>query len=97
MVVYIDAILERHFSDLVTPLIRTVIICSTMERLEEDLRFFRQELARERDPFHRNLLLGQIRDVEQEIYNRLHRERMELERQNQNLQDALNLAKMMKK
>ena len=68
-----------------------------MERLEADLRFFRQQLAQERDPFLRNLLLGQIRGVEQDIYNLLHQERLELERQNRNLQEMLEFAKKIKK
>jgi hypothetical protein len=68
-----------------------------MERLEQDLRFFQQELANERDQFRRNLLLGQIRDVEQEILNLLRQERAEVERQNKNLQDMLEYAMKMKK
>ena len=68
-----------------------------MDRLETDLRFFRQELENERDQFRRNLLLGQIRDVQQQILNTLRAERIRVERQNQNLEDALNEAKQMKK
>ena len=68
-----------------------------MDRLEADLRFFRQELENERDQFRRNLLLGQIRDVDQQILNLLRAERVRVERENQNLQDALNEAIKMKK
>ena len=68
-----------------------------MERLEQDLRYFRLLLETERDPFRRNLLLGQIRDVEQEILNLLIAERRQVERENKNLQDALDLAMKMKK
>ena len=70
---------------------------ATMERLEQDLRFFRRELETERNQFRRNLLLGQIRDIQQEIVNLLRAERAQVERQNRNLQDALNMAIKMKK
>ena len=68
---------------------------NNMDRLEEDLRYFRQQLEVERDPFRRNLIIGQIRDVEAEILNLLRQERQQLEREN--LKDALELAKRMKK
>ena len=64
---------------------------NNMDRLEEDLRYFRQQLEVERDPFRRN----QIRNVEAEILNLLRQERQHLEREN--LEDALELAKRMKK
>ena len=70
---------------------------NNMDRLEEDLRYFRQQLEVERDPFRRNLIIGQIRDVEAEILNLLRQERQQLERENRNLEDALELAKRMKK
>ena len=70
---------------------------NNMDRLEEDLRYFRQQLEVERDPFRRNLIIGQIRDVEAEILNLLQQERQQLERENRNLEDALELAKRMKK
>ena len=66
---------------------------NNMDRLEEDLRYFRQQLEVERDPFRRN----QIRNVEAEILNLLRQERQQLERENRNLEDALELAKRMKK
>ena len=68
-----------------------------MERLEQDLRFFRQQLETERDQFRRNLILGQIRDVEREILNLLREERAQLELDNKNFQDALDDAMRMKK
>ena len=68
-----------------------------MDRLEQDLRFFRRALDEERDQFTRNLILGQIRDVQQEIVNLLREERRRVERENQNLQEALNSAMAMKK
>ena len=70
---------------------------NNMDRLEEDLRYFRQQLEVERDPFRRNLIIGQIRDVEAEILNLLQQERQQLECENRNLEDALELAKRMKK
>ena len=68
-----------------------------MDRLEEDLRFFEQQLETERNPFLRNLILGQIRDIKQQMLNILRQQRLLLQRQNQNLQDALEHAKSIKK
>ncbi|WP_353079740.1 hypothetical protein [Flavobacterium sp.] len=68
-----------------------------MDRLERDLVFFELQLERERDPFRRNLLLGQIRDIEEQILADLRRQRDRAERQNRNLQDALEAAIKMKK
>ena len=68
-----------------------------LERLEQDLRFFRLQLETERDQFRRNLLLGQIRDVELDILHELQRQRIRVEAENRNLQDALNMAMAMKK
>jgi hypothetical protein len=68
-----------------------------MERLEQDLRFFRNELANERDQFRRNLILAQMRDIEQQILNLLRAERALLEHQNRNLQDMLEAGMKMKK
>ena len=70
---------------------------ASRERLEQDLRFFRQELERERDRYRRNLLMSQIRDVQQSILNILIQERALVEQQNKNLQDALDHAIKMKK
>jgi phage shock protein A len=60
-----------------------------MRNFERDLRFFERELEKEEDPFKRNLLLGQIRDIKMEILQNLRRERAQVERENRNLQDAL--------
>ena len=68
-----------------------------MDRLEEDLRFFRLQLENEHNQFMRNILLGQIRDVEQQILNLLRQQRARLERENKNLEDLLNLGMKMKK
>ena len=68
-----------------------------MERLEADLAFFKQALETERDQFRRNILLGQIRDVNVEILRLLRQQRIRTERENQNLQEALDKAMKMKK
>ena len=60
-----------------------------MRNFERDLRFFERELEKEEDPFKRSLLLGQIRDIKMEILQNLRRERAQVERENRNLQDAL--------
>ena len=61
-----------------------------MDRLEQDLRFL---LAREQDPFRRNLLLVQIRDTEQKILNLMRQESERLSRENRNMTEALNMIK----
>ena len=68
-----------------------------MDRLERDLIFFELQLEMESDPFRRNLLLAQIRDIEEQILAYLRRQRDRAERQNRNLQDALEAAIKMKK
>ena len=60
-----------------------------MERLLEDLRYFRQALETERDQFRRNILLRQIRDVQQEILNQLRAERAQLEGENKRLYNLM--------
>ena len=60
-----------------------------MKNFERDLRFFERELEKKEDPFKRNLILGQIRDIKMEILQNLRRERAQVERENRNLQDAL--------
>ena len=62
-----------------------------MERLEEDLRIFRRELERENDPFRRRLLLGRIAVTEQAILALMVEERERLQRQNSNMERALEL------
>ena len=68
-----------------------------MDRLERDLIFFELELEMESDPFRRILLLAQIRDIDEQILAYLRRQRDRAERQNRNLQDALEAAIKMKK
>ena len=60
-----------------------------MDRLEEDLRFFRVELEREINPFRRRLLLERIAITEQRILDLMVEERERLERQNSNMEKAL--------
>lgn len=62
-----------------------------MDRLEQDLRFYKLELAREQDPFRRNLLLVQIRDTEQKIVNLMRQESERLSRENRNMEEALDM------
>jgi protein subunit release factor B len=68
-----------------------------MRNFEQDLRFFEQELERERDPFRRNLLLKQICDIKKEIYKEVREERAKLERENKNFSEALDAVTKTKK
>jgi hypothetical protein len=63
-----------------------------MERLERDLRFFEQQLARERDPFLRLVILGQIRDVKEQKSHLLEQQVAQLEEENKSLDDAIQAA-----
>ena len=60
-----------------------------MEKNENDLTFFKLALEQERDPQRRMLLLQQIRDVKQEILQRVREERARVQRENENMQKAL--------
>ena len=60
-----------------------------MDRLEEDLRFFKMELERENDPYRRSLLLERIAITEQSILSLMVEERERLPRQNSNMEKAL--------
>ena len=51
--------------------------------------YFKQELERETDPFRRNLLLQEIRRVEQRIIELMQEERMRVEQENRNMETAL--------
>ena len=62
-----------------------------MERLEEDLRFFRRELERENDPFRRQLLQQRIAVTERAILALMIEERERIQRQNSNMERALEL------
>jgi hypothetical protein len=64
-----------------------------MPSLEDDLRYFENELANERDQFRRNLIMSQIRDIKQQQLNVLIMKRKRLEKQNKNLEEALEWAK----
>ena len=64
---------------------------SKMERLEEDLRFFRRELERENDPFRRQLLQQRIAVTERAILALMIEEREGIQRQNSNMERALEL------
>lgn len=68
-----------------------------MDKLERDLAFFTQQLERERDPFMRIVLLGQIQNIKEQIFNLRRREVEQLRRENQNLQDAIDAAMKRKK
>ena len=60
-----------------------------MERLEHDLRYFKQELERENDPFRRNLLLVEIRNVETRIVDLLKERKAQLQRENKIMQAVM--------
>ena len=60
-----------------------------MERLEHDLRYFKQELERENDQFRRNLLLQEIRNVETRILTLIREQKAQIERENRLMQAAL--------
>ena len=62
-----------------------------MDRLEEDLRFFKRELERENDPYRRQLLQERIAVTEQAILALMVEERERLQRQNSNMERALEL------
>ena len=64
---------------------------SKMDRLEEDLRFFKRELERENDPYRRSLLQERIAVTEQSILSLMIEERERLQRQNSNMEKALNI------
>lgn len=60
-----------------------------MDRLNRDLTFFRRELEKEKDPLRRELILEQMVEVEKSILEILREERRQAERENRNLQEAL--------
>ena len=62
-----------------------------MERLEEDLAFFRRELERENDPFRRQLLQQRIDVTQQAILALMTEERERIQRQNSNMERALEI------
>lgn len=60
-----------------------------LDRLSRDLRYFKQELERENDPMRRNLILTQIRNIEQRLLNIMVADRERIERENKNMEEAL--------
>jgi hypothetical protein len=68
-----------------------------MERLEQDLKFYKLELEGETDQHRRNLLLDQIRNVEREIVRLLSQEAEQLESDRRNYEIAINKLKAKKK
>ena len=51
--------------------------------------YFKQELSRERDPLRRSLLLIQIRSVEENILGLLQAQRLQIQKENDYMQRAL--------
>ena len=62
-----------------------------MDRLENDLRFFLRELESENDPFRRRLVQQRIVATQRAILALMTAEREELDRQNTNMERALEL------
>jgi len=62
-----------------------------MDRLKQDLLFFKFELERETDPFRRNLVLRQIARVEQQILRLMIQEREKIDQQNRNMERFLEI------
>ena len=62
-----------------------------MDRLEEDLRFYLRELEMENDPFRRRLIQQRIVATQRAILSLMIQERDEIERQNSNMERALEI------
>ena len=62
-----------------------------MDRLEDDLRFFLRELEGKNDPFRRRLVQQRIVATQRAILALMTAEREELDRQNTNMERALEL------
>ena len=62
-----------------------------MDRLEEDLRFYLRELEMENDPFRRRLIQQRIVATQRAILSLMIEERDEIERQNSNMERALEI------
>ena len=62
-----------------------------MDKFEQDLRCFRYELERENDPFRRDLLIREIARVEQLILDHMRKERNRIDRENRNMEAALDI------
>ena len=62
-----------------------------MDRLEADLRFYMRELEGENDPFRRHIVQQRIVATQRAILALMVREREELDRQNSNMERALEI------
>ena len=62
-----------------------------MDRLDQDLRYFKLELEQENDAFRQNLLLQEIARVEQCILNLMRQERNHIDQENRNMSAALEI------
>ena len=62
-----------------------------MDKLEQYLRCFRCELERENDPLRRDLLAREIARVERLILDHMHEERNRIDRENRNMEAALEI------
>ena len=65
-----------------------------MDRLEADLRFFMRELEGEEDPFRRRIIQQRIVATQRAILALMVQEREELDRQNSNMERALEIIRM---
>ena len=65
-----------------------------MDRLEADLRFFMRELEGEEDPFRRRIIQQHIVATQRAILALMVQEREELDRQNSNMERALEIIRM---
>ena len=62
-----------------------------MDRLEADLRFFMRELEGEEDPFRRRIIQQRVVATQRAILALMVQEREELDRQNSNMERALEI------
>ena len=60
-----------------------------IQRLNEDLRFYKRELEREQDPFRRNLNLERIAATQRAILALMKEERSRIDRENANMEFVL--------
>ena len=65
-----------------------------MDRLESDLRFFMRELEGEEDPFQRRIIQQRVVATQRAILALMVQEREELDRQNSNMERALEIIRM---
>ena len=60
-----------------------------IQRLNEDLRFYKRELEREQDPFRRNLNQERIAATQRAILALMKEERSRIDRENANMEFVL--------